>query len=67
MTPRRPAQPNVEHRPLWTVREVATFLQISEDRAGLMARRGEIPSHKIGHARRYRPAEIERYVDRQTA
>jgi len=59
----RPATPTAE-QPLWDVKDVAAFLKISPDLVGIMARRGEIPSKKIGHARRYVPAEIMRWIER---
>lgn len=48
---------------LMTVREVAHFLAISECSVYTMAGRGEIPSVTIGKARRFKLADLEKFVE----
>lgn len=64
MSPRKPAAavPAAMDAALWTDDETAKFLQISAFTVQQMARRGELPSVKIGRFRRYEPTEIRRYV-----
>lgn len=37
-----------ESQPLWTVEEVAEFLRLKPETIRIMARKGELPSIKIG-------------------
>lgn len=57
----------LDHRPLWTTQDTATFLNLSAYTVAEMARKKQLPSLMIGGSRRYRPADIERYIDRASA
>lgn len=50
---------------LWTAEEVAEYLGMHPQTVYAKARKGEIPSLKIGQARRFRPEEIDEWVDDQ--
>lgn len=52
-------------QPLWTVAEVAAFLQLSKDFVYKHAARGELPCRKVGGALRFVPDEIRSWLDRQ--
>lgn len=54
-----------EPEPLWTVEEVAVFLGVHVQTVYEKSRLGEIPSIKIGSRLRFRPAEIQAWVDAQ--
>lgn len=47
-----------------TVSEVAALLRLSQYAVRDMAKRGEIPAHKIGHVWRIPRSEFDRYLER---
>ena len=47
---------------LWKAQEVAEVLKCSPRTVLAMAERGELPSVKISRLRRFRPADIEAWV-----
>jgi len=49
--------------PLMSTREVAEHLNVKPARIYELARRRQIPHLKIGHTLRFRPAEIEAWLD----
>jgi excisionase family DNA binding protein len=51
-----------QRRSLMTLNEVKDILHVSESTVKKMAARGDIPSVKIGRARRFRPEDISRYI-----
>ena len=51
----------------WKVREVAAALQISVQTVYRYAANGEIPFHKLNRAVRFKPSEIERWIESKTA
>ena len=52
---------------LWIAEDVAEFLGIHVQTVYRKARTGEIPSLKVGGARRFRRSEIEQWVNAQAA
>jgi len=48
----------------WTQREVAAFLRMSVSWVNKAARRGKLPSFKIGWRRFFVPAKVRAYRDR---
>lgn len=52
-------------RRLWTAEDVAEFLGLHPQTVYAKANRGEIPSFKVGVKRRFRPEEIEAWLDSQ--
>lgn len=48
---------------LWDIRRVAQFLKLSERTVYQMAREGRLPARRIGGRWRFRPEEIERWLD----
>lgn len=54
-----------EREGLWTAERVASYLGLHPQTVYAKARAGEIPSLKIGRALRFRPEEIEAWVDEQ--
>jgi excisionase family DNA binding protein len=52
---------------LWTVREVASFLQLGRNAIYEMAERGDIPSLRIGSRVRFVPAEVRAWVEQRRA
>lgn len=48
---------------LWTAEEVAEFLGLHPQTVYAKSRSGEIPSHKIGRALRFRPSEVQAWVE----
>jgi len=49
--------------PLWTVSEVAEYLRINLETVRMMARRGELPSLKVGKRLwRFRPSEVKQWL-----
>ena len=56
-----------EYEGLWTVDDVADHLKISPKTVRNKACLGQIPFVKVGVALRFRPSEIERWIDEQTA
>lgn len=51
---------------LWTVREVAQYLQLKPNTVRAMARRGELPVLKVGRVWRFDPKLIEQWVNNET-
>ena len=50
--------------PLWTVVEVAKYLRLNTETVRLMARRGDLPSIKIGKRLwRFRPRDVKEWLD----
>lgn len=49
--------------PLWTVKEVATYLRASTSWVYKAAERGTLPCVRLGAMLRFRPAEIRRFVE----
>lgn len=49
-----------------TAEQVATYLQLRVSTVGEMARRGDLPSIKIGRHRRFRRGELGEWLDRRT-
>lgn len=47
-----------------SVNEVARFLSISRDSVYRLVRSGALPAVKVGERLRFRPEEIDRYLDR---
>lgn len=48
---------------LWTVRQLADYLQVTEQTIRTLAKRGTIPALKIGRAWRFRKEDIEWYLE----
>lgn len=55
--------PNTQ--PLWTVQEVAEYLQYKPDTVRRMAREGLIPCIKVGKSWRFRKSELETWFSRR--
>ena len=50
--------------PLWTVEEVANYLRLTSETVRVMARRGELPSIKVGkRVWRFKISEIKKWVN----
>jgi len=49
--------------PLWTIDEVANFLQLTPETVRAMARQQEIPAFKIRRRWRFRKEDIELWVN----
>lgn len=52
-----------EREGLWTADQVAAYVGLHPQTVYAKARAGEIPSLKIGRALRFRPAEIDQWVE----
>lgn len=50
---------------IMTIREVSTYLKITEKTAYRLTAEGKIPSFKIGGAWRFRKQEIDAWIDEQ--
>jgi len=48
---------------LWTVKEVAEYLQLDEHTVYRMARKGEIPAYKVAGQWRFKKDSIEKWLD----
>ena len=56
--------PVQDTEPLWTVAEVAKYLRLNTETVRMMARRGELPSIKIGKRLwRFRPREVKDWLN----
>ena len=55
-------RPNETTERLWTVRDVAAFLQASTSYVYKAAERGEVPCRRVGALLRFVPAEIRRWA-----
>ena len=51
----------------WKAREVAAALQISAQTVYRYAANGEIPFHKLIRSVRFKPSEIERWIESKAA
>ena len=51
----------------WKVQEVAAVLQISVQTVYRYVAEGEIPCHKVFKSVRFKPSEIERWVESKAA
>jgi len=51
----------------WKVQEVAVALQISVQSVYRYVANGEIPFHKLNRSVRFKPSEIERWVESKAA
>jgi excisionase family DNA binding protein len=51
----------------WRVREVAAALQISAQTVYRYVANGEIPYHKLNRSVRFKPSEIERWIESKLA
>jgi len=51
----------------WKVQEVAAALQISAQTVYRYVANGEIPFHKLNKSVRFKPSEIERWVESKAA
>jgi excisionase family DNA binding protein len=58
----RHTQGRTERFPLLTTADVALYLNVSEREARLMAECLEIPALKLGQRWRFRPSDLERYI-----
>jgi excisionase family DNA binding protein len=47
---------------IWTEADVADFLRLRQSTVAAMARRGDLPSIRLGRHRRYLQTDIVRYV-----
>lgn len=54
----------VNRSALLSVNEVAVLLGISRPTVYRLARRGDLASYRVGERLRFRPAEIEAYIER---
>jgi len=48
---------------LWTVKEVAEYLQLDEHTVYRMARKGEIPAYKVAGQWRFKRELIEKWLE----
>jgi excisionase family DNA binding protein len=53
--------------PLYTLREVARLLHVSESKAWLLSRAGTLPGIRVGRQWRFRRSAIEAYLDAHAA
>lgn len=51
---------------LLTARQVAAVLGVSRQRVDRLAREGEVSFVLVGARRRFRPSELQRYIDANT-
>lgn len=51
--------------PVWTVRQVAEYLRVSERTVYRMAERGEMPAFKVGDTWRFRREDIAAWIEQQ--
>lgn len=58
----KPAQTHSNAHVIWTAAETADFLRLRPSTVADMARRGDLPSIRIGRHRRYLKADVVRYV-----
>ena len=55
-------RPNETAERLWTVRDVAAFLQVSTSYIYKAAERGEVPCRRVGALLRFVPAEVKAWA-----
>lgn len=53
-----------EEKEFYTTRELARLLQVAEMTIYRMVRRGELPCHNIGRAKRFRRSDVEAFLKR---
>ena len=53
------------HRLLWTCREVAGALNVSERTLWTLTKAGAMPCVRIGRSVRYDPVDIRQWIERQ--
>ena len=53
--------------PAMTVRQVAAYLNVNEKTVYRLAQRRELPAFKVAGAWRFKPDDIERWIDEQKA
>jgi len=51
----------------WKVNEVAAAIQVSEQTVYRYVAKGEIPFHKLNRAVRFKPSEIESWMENRKA
>ncbi len=54
----------IDGREFYTVRELAAILRLSTRTIYELAKRGDIPCHTIGHAKRFRRQDVEDFLYR---
>lgn len=55
----------VSNDEIMTIKELAEYLKIAEKTAYRFVSEGKIPGFKVGSARRFRKAEIDRWIEQQ--
>ena len=45
--------------PLWTVKDVAQYLQLKPETVRVMARKGKLPAFKVGRVWRFRQSSVK--------
>ena len=56
--------PNTEETvPLWDVKDVARYLKYDPSTVRAMARRGDIPSFKVGREWRFEPKDVKAFLN----
>lgn len=53
-----------EEKEFYTTRELARLLKVAEMTIYRMVRRGELPCHNIGRAKRFRRGDVEAFLKR---
>jgi excisionase family DNA binding protein len=61
------AHPVSVSQPLLTVDEAASYLRVSRRQIYKLVSGGELRTVRVGERLRFRPADVDRYLDRQTA
>jgi len=56
----------LERKTLMTLQEVSDLLRVSQSTVKKKSASGEIPSVKIGRARRFRPEDVYQYISINT-
>lgn len=64
MSTEREAHGGIGEAIVWTIKQTAWKLQISERKLFDLRRDGQLEPVKIGGAVRYRPSDVEAYVNR---
>lgn len=52
---------------IMTIKEVATYLKLTEKTAYRLAAQGQIPGFKVGGSWRFKKADIEAWIDKKMA
>ena len=58
-------EPNMEKEEILTIQEVSTFLKSHPDTIYKLARKGEIPSLRVGKNWRFRKKSLEAWLEQQ--